>query len=118
MPVTQVTTEEEFDNTLLNTECDFVFVDFYADWCGPCKRIAPKLEKISNEYTNVEFIKVNVDELESVSVRYAVRAMPTFIVFNKGSLKNNLDPVAGASEENIRNLLTRATKSVQVTEDF
>ena len=122
MPVTHVTSENEF-NTLVTTH-SYTFVDFYADWCGPCKRIAPTLEKLSEEYKNVLFLKVNVDELESLSGYYKIRAMPTFLVFEKGHLdekgnpKAKFEPVAGASEDKIRNLLKVATSAVTVTEDF
>ena len=121
MPVTHVTTNEEFTDFVTNTTHEFVFVDFYADWCGPCKRIAPTLEVLSKEYKTVLFLKVNVDELEDLSAEYGVSAMPTFLVFKTGSLSPAFKPICGASEEKIRALLKTATeKQVQVTvsEDF
>jgi len=118
MPVTHVKSEDHFTE-LLNTKThDFVFVDFYADWCGPCKRIAPKLEQYSTEFTNVLFTKVNVDELEDLSQRYNVTGMPTFLMFEQGSVVPICLPVVGANEEKIRNMLLTAVTSLKVQDDF
>ena len=56
--------------------------DFYADWCGPCKTQDPILEDLSEEWTDVEFEKVNVDEQQDVANEYQVRSLPTLIVEN------------------------------------
>jgi thioredoxin 1 len=56
--------------------------DFYADWCGPCKTQDPILEEIEEEYPNVEFEKVDVDEKQDVANEYEVRSLPTLIVEN------------------------------------
>ena len=58
-----------------------VLVDFYADWCGPCKMVAPVLEKIGREHTNFEIVKVNVDENQDLAMQYGVMSIPTMIVF-------------------------------------
>jgi len=61
-----------------------VFVDMYADWCGPCKMIAPIIDELANEYGNkIEFVKVNVDENPTSAAAYGVRSIPTLIVFNE-----------------------------------
>ena len=57
-----------------------VIIDFYADWCGPCKRIAPEFEKLAEKYTDVVFLKVNVDNSEKLSEFYSVSALPTFVL--------------------------------------
>ncbi len=63
-----------------------VFVDFYADWCGPCKMIAPVLEEVAGEYSGkVEIIKVNVDQNPAVAREYNVSSIPTLIMFKNGS---------------------------------
>jgi len=59
-------------------------VDFYATWCGPCKQIAPFVVKLSEEYKDANFLKVDVDELSDVAAEVGVHAMPTFMLFRKG----------------------------------
>merc|ERR1711976_254264 len=81
-------TKEEFDGALDQAGDKAVLVDFYADWCGPCKMIAPKLEAMSNEFTNVVFLKVNVDDNSEVAEEHGISAMPTFFIFKN---KNKVD---------------------------
>jgi len=59
-------------------------VDFFATWCGPCKVIAPQVVKMSEEYTDAAFYKVDVDELSDVAAEVGIRAMPTFVLFKNG----------------------------------
>jgi len=61
-----------------------VVVDFYANWCSPCKKIAPEYERISNIYTGITFVKVDADNFEDLCVLHHVTAMPTFIIFKAG----------------------------------
>ncbi len=77
-----VKTVEEYDNILNNNAA--VFVDFYADWCGPCKMLGPVVEELAKEVTDVTFVKVNVDALPDVAGRYGVMSIPTLIVFKNG----------------------------------
>ncbi len=56
-----------------------VLVDFYADWCGPCKMLSPVLEKISNENQDIEIVKVNVDESSNLAQEYGVVNIPTMV---------------------------------------
>jgi thioredoxin 1 len=81
-----------------------VFIDFFATWCGPCKMIAPKLEELSNVYTNVVVLKVDVDVCEDVAAKYAISAMPTFKVFKHGL---EVDTFCGANAEKIEGLLKK-----------
>ena len=69
-------------------------MDFYATWCGPCKVIAPKVVEFSKEYPEVDFIKVDVDDLSDVAAEYNIRAMPTFLLFKDGK---QVDNVVGAN---------------------
>ncbi|RAK96033.1 thioredoxin family protein [Aspergillus ibericus CBS 121593] len=64
-----------------------VVVDFFATWCGPCKAVAPVVGKLSETYTNVRFIQVDVDKVRSVAQELEVRAMPTFVLFKDGQLQ-------------------------------
>jgi thioredoxin 1 len=97
--VKEVQSVEEFDQILAGTE-KLVVVDFYAVWCGPCRFIAPVLERLQEEYAGtVEFIKVDVDKLPDLAQRCGVAAMPTFI-FYKGGKK--IDDLTGANESILR----------------
>eukprot|EP00638_Chattonella_subsalsa_P006840 CAMPEP_0117753788 /NCGR_PEP_ID=MMETSP0947-20121206/12442_1 /TAXON_ID=44440 /ORGANISM="Chattonella subsalsa, Strain CCMP2191" /LENGTH=195 /DNA_ID=CAMNT_0005572753 /DNA_START=211 /DNA_END=798 /DNA_ORIENTATION=+ len=60
-------------------------VDFYADWCGPCKQIAPEFEKMFQEMANVNFVKVNVDTNKESASKYNVKSMPTFVFIKNGA---------------------------------
>jgi thioredoxin 1 len=63
-----------------------VIVDFYADWCGPCKMLAPVLEQIGIEHTEVKIAKVNVDEEPALAERFRVRGIPYVAMFREGKL--------------------------------
>ncbi|KAH8552093.1 thioredoxin [Umbelopsis sp. PMI_123] len=71
-----------------------VAVDFYAQWCGPCKIISPKFEKLAEKFANIIFAKVDVDEGTDIAEEYSIRAMPTFIFFANGEKR---DEVVGAN---------------------
>ena len=64
-----------------------VMVDFYADWCGPCKMMAPVMEELAKEYEGrAKFVKVNVDESPETSDKYNIMSIPTFILFRNGTV--------------------------------
>ena len=65
-----------------------VLVDFYADWCGPCKMIGPVLEEIASENSDIEIVKVNVDNFENIARQYGIMSIPTLIVFENGKEVN------------------------------
>ncbi|KAK2746310.1 hypothetical protein FQN57_003191 [Myotisia sp. PD_48] len=69
-------------------------IDSFAEWCPPCKAIAPVLEKLSEQYTEVNFYKIDVDAVPDVAQELGVRAMPTFAFFKNG---NKVDEVVGAN---------------------
>jgi thioredoxin 1 len=62
-----------------------VLVDFWAEWCGPCRQIGPALEEINNELAGVDIVKLNIDDNPDAPTRYGVRGIPTMILFKNGS---------------------------------
>jgi len=72
-----------------------VVLDCFATWCGPCKVIAPKVAKFSEEYPQAKFFKVDVDEVSDVAQELGIRAMPTFLLFKNGE---KVGEVVGANE--------------------
>jgi len=72
-----------------------VVLDCFATWCGPCKVIAPKVVKFSDEYPQAKFFKVDVDEASDVAQELGIRAMPTFLLFKNGE---KVGEVVGANE--------------------
>jgi len=80
-----------------------VIVDFWAEWCGPCKMIAPLLDEIAREKADaVKVAKVNVDETQSLSLKYNIRAIPALLFFKNGQLR---DQVTGVTSK--KDLLNR-----------
>lgn len=75
------TNENDFQKDVLAK--DFVVVDFYANWCGPCRMILPYLEEIASEL-NVDIVKVNIDESPNIASQYNVMSIPTIIIFKNG----------------------------------
>jgi thioredoxin 1 len=85
MAVVHITTEQQWDE-LLSTE-KYIVADFYADWCGPCKQIAPHYSKLASDKSipsYLAFAKINVDNVQGLAMQYGVRAMPTFMFFKEG----------------------------------
>ena len=94
VPETIHLTERSFDETLAATR-GLVMVDFWAEWCGPCRAIAPVLEELAEASDGrVTLMKVNVDENHGLATRYAIRSIPTIVFFNEGVV---VDRVVGAA---------------------
>ncbi len=70
-----------FDAT---TSQGLVLVDFWAEWCGPCKMMHPIFERMSKKYRHIQFARVNVDQNQDISMKFGVQAIPTFIMFKGG----------------------------------
>ena len=76
--------DENFDKEVLKSSKPIV-VDFWAEWCGPCKAIAPSLEEISDEMANkLKVVKINVDENPTTSQAYSIRSIPALMIFKNG----------------------------------
>jgi thioredoxin len=105
-----ITSAAEFNQEIQGP--GLVVVDFYADWCGPCKQIAPFIESLSVKYPQVKFLKVNVDQCE-VAHQRGIRAMPTFQFFVKGDM---VDELKGADQFGLNDRVQRY--KVDVTPSF
>jgi thioredoxin 1 len=101
MPVTEIHNENEFKNVLNNP---VAIIDFYADWCGPCKVMAPKFKEFSDNprYAKVKFYKVNIDHVPEVGDKCGVKSLPTFFALEYGQ---QYDSVVGANLDKLRTLL-------------
>ena len=77
--------DNDFEDQVISSEIP-VLVDFWAEWCGPCKMIAPVLDELANEYDcDVKFTKLNVDLNPQISSKYGIRSIPTLLMFKDGS---------------------------------
>ena len=101
----QITTENFETEVLQSTQP--VIVDFYADWCGPCKMIAPALEEIATELQGrVKVAKVNVDEESDLAQRYQIQSLPTLLFFHNGTVVSQ--SIGATSKKNILGKLNSA----------
>lgn len=90
----------------LETSAKLVFLDFWADWCGPCRMLGPTFERLAEKYTEtVTFAKVNVDELPDIANKFAVRSIPTLVLLQSGNVLETL--VGLRSEQELTQVLSR-----------
>ena len=83
-------TQDNFQSEVLQS-AEPVLVDFWAEWCGPCKMIAPVLDELAGEYAGkVKIGKVNIDEYQAVAAQYGVRAIPTLLLFKGGQVADQM----------------------------
>jgi thioredoxin 1 len=84
MGVTDIT-KDTFQTEVIDAK-GIVFVDFFATWCGPCKMTAPIIDQLANEYKDIKFVKVDVDQNGELASEYSIFSIPTFVVFKDGKM--------------------------------
>lgn len=112
MSVIEITSVSEFEKYgSPNGKADFVFVDFYATWCGPCKRIAPSIDSLAKIYKNIDFLKVDIDVCHEMAEKYNVTSLPTFMIFQRSDLKSGIS-IVGADLPRIEYALKLLTGGI------
>ena len=91
-PVIELTSEN-FNQEIVNN--DLLLVDFWAEWCGPCKSMHPIFTRMAKKYKRVRFARVNVDNAQDIAMKYGVQSIPTFIMFKKGEIVNTMVGAVG-----------------------
>ena len=96
---------ETFSSEVLE-QTKLVLVDFWAEWCGPCKQIAPTLEELAEKYSeNLSVCKVDVDSNRELALQYNVRSIPSLMIFKNGEMVDSL--IGAVSLEELEDLVTR-----------
>ncbi len=110
MGITKVSDTKTWETDVMNSPVP-VFVDFWAEWCGPCRMVSPVVEELASEYDGkVNFVKVNVDEANELASRYNVFSIPTLAIFSKGQVVSQ--QVGAASKESYKNMIERALEKI------
>jgi thioredoxin 1 len=87
----------EFEQEVIKSQTPAV-VDFYADWCGPCRMVSPIIEQLSHEYAGrVKFVKLNTDENPDIAMKYGIMSIPTIMVFKNGQVASTVIGAGPAS---------------------
>lgn len=84
--------EASFDKIIASTTKP-ILIDFYADWCGPCKMLGPILEQLSRDYKDAMIVKMNIDDNQNLAAKFAIRSVPTMLIFKNGENKETINGV-------------------------
>lgn len=110
MVVKQISDTKTWETEVMGSNVP-AFVDFWAEWCGPCRMVSPVVEELAGEYEGkVNFFKVNVDEVNELASKYNVFSIPTLAVFNKGQVI--AQQVGAASKESYKNMIEKALEKI------
>ena len=104
-------TSETFDTFVLESK-RLVVVDFWAEWCGPCKILAPVLDRVSTDY-NVDFVKLNVDTCPEIAELYGISSIPTLLIFHNSA---PVAQISGSMRED--KLRTELDYVIALTDDY
>ena len=91
-PVIELTSEN-FSQEITNN--NLLLVDFWAEWCGPCKSMHPIFTRMAKKYKRVRFARINVDNAQDIAMKYGVQSIPTFIMFKNGEIVNTMVGAVG-----------------------
>ena len=101
--VNEIKSSQQFEQEVLNS-ANPVFVDFWAEWCGPCRMVSPVVEELSNEYVDkVDFVKINVDDNGELAQKYNVFSIPTLAIFKNGEVVSQ--KVGAATKESFKTMI-------------
>ena len=96
---------DEFNETI---KSGTTLVDFFAEWCGPCKMLGPVLDEVSKEYPDINFVKVNVDENMDLAQKFGIMSIPTVYIFKDGEVVKNFGGYRDA--DGVKEFIDSATK--------
>ena len=105
-PVIELSSQN-FNQEIANN--DLLLVDFWAEWCGPCKSMHPIFTRMAKKYKQVRFARVNVDNAQDIAMRYGVQSIPTFIMFKNGEIVNQM--VGAVGEPGIHMICKKFTEN-------
>ena len=110
MAITEIDNPQTWETDVINSDKP-VFLDFWAEWCGPCRMVGPVVEELAGDYDGkVNFVKVNVDKANELASKYNVFSIPTLLLLNKGEII--AQQVGAGSKETYQNMIDRALEKI------